>query len=155
MPSVIQINISRGGMPKLPVESARITRLGVAGDSSRNRKYHGGPNRAVCLFSIEQYDWLRSLGIDLANGSLGENFTTEGLDLQSISVGDRVRAGGCEIEITKVRTPCSNLKQWHPKLQQIIEGNSGWMAKVIEEGQVHPGDRLMVIRRATVLFPGS
>src|SRR5438477_9931304 len=95
--TLVQLNVSDGGMPKVPVPSARVTRHGVDGDYQRNKKYHGGPNRAVCIFSVELYDWLRDQRIDLKNGSVGENFTTEGLNLNALDKGDRLRVGGCLI----------------------------------------------------------
>jgi len=143
--TLVQLNVSGGGMPKLPVKSARISIDGVEGDWQKNRKYHGGPNRAICLFSVELYDWLREKGIDLKNGSVGENFTTEGLDLNQLQKGDRLRVGECLIEITDVRTPCSSLKKWDADLPELVVGRSGWVAKVIEEGTVHPGDAIEVI----------
>jgi MOSC domain-containing protein YiiM len=138
--TLVQLNVSAGGMPKLPVASAKVTRAGVEGDRQRNRKYHGGPNRAVCLFSTELYDRLRGLGIDLASGSVGENFTTTGIDLQRLKKGDRLRVGGCLIEITDVRVPCRNLKQWDEDLPELIVGFSGWVANVVEEGEVKAGE---------------
>jgi MOSC domain-containing protein YiiM len=143
--TLVQLNVSGGGMPKLPVKSARVSIDGVEGDWQKNRKYHGGPNRAICLFSVELYDWLREKGIDLKNGSVGENFTTEELDLNQLQKGDRLRVGECLIEITDVRTPCSSLKKWDADLPELVVGRSGWVAKVIEEGTVHPGDGIEVI----------
>src|SRR5689334_19241525 len=92
---LIQVNVSDGGMPKLPVLQAMVTANGVEGDRQRNKKYHGGPDRAVCIFSTELYDRLRSLGIDLAPGAVGENFTTAGIDLQKLAKGDRLKVGDC------------------------------------------------------------
>ena len=144
--TLTQVNVSEGGMPKLPVRAARVTRHGVDGDYQRNKKYHGGPNRAVCIFSEELYDWLRDKGIDLKHGSVGENFTTRGLDLNALSKGDRLRVGDvCLIEITDVRIPCSQLKKWDVDLPELIVGHSGWVAKVIEEGVVRPGDEIDVL----------
>src|ERR1700755_3406914 len=102
MPPVLtQVNVSDGGMPKLPVRAAKVTRDGLEGDWQKNRKYHGGPNRAGCIFSEERYEWLRDKGIDLKCGSVGENFTTRGLDLNQLNKGDRLRVGeACLIEIT-------------------------------------------------------
>ena len=134
-------------MPKLPVSEARVTRDGVDGDWQQNRKYHGGCDRAVCLFSTELYDWLRTEHeINLQPGYVGENFTTTGLDLQSIGVGDRLRVGDCVIEITKVRVPCKSLNQWYPRLLATIAGHSGWMARVIEPAVVRPGDRIELLQ---------
>jgi MOSC domain-containing protein YiiM len=138
-----QVNVSDGGMPKLPVLMARVTRDGLEGDWQRNRKYHGGPDRAVCIYSEELYDELRDAGIDMAPGSVGENFTTRGLDLRKLAKGDRLRvggAGGCVIEITNVRVPCRQLGNWDPELPELIVGRSGWVARVVVEGGVKPGD---------------
>ena len=139
--TLLQVNVSGGGMPKFPVLFARVTATGVDGDRQRNKKYHGGPSRAVCLYSVELYDRLRSFGIDLQPGSVGENFTTTGIDLQQLAKGDRLKVGDeCVIEITDVRVPCSNLKKWDADLPEVIVGFSGWVAKVTQGGTVRPGD---------------
>jgi len=144
---LIQVNVSPGGMPKLPVLQARVTVEGVEGDWQKNRKYHGGPDRAVCLFSTELYDRLRSLGIDLLPGSVGENFTTTGVDLQKLGKGDRLAVGGCIVEMTNVRVPCSSLKKWDEDLPGLIVGFSGWVAKVVREGFVTAGDPIEKLPR--------
>jgi MOSC domain-containing protein YiiM len=139
-----QVNVSPGGMPKFPVLSAHVSIDGIASDRQRIAKIHGGPNRAVCLYSEELYEWLRSRGVSVSNGDIGENFTTRGLDLATLKTGDRLRVGQCTIEITKVREPCSRLRKWDEDLPEIIVGHSGWMAKVIEEGAVKPGDAIEI-----------
>ncbi|QOV90273.1 MOSC domain-containing protein [Humisphaera borealis] len=147
--TVAQLNISRGGIPKLPIPAARITAEGVEGDWQKNRKYHGGPDRALCIYSEELYAWLREEGIDVTNGAVGENLTTRGIDLQKLQPGSQLQIGGddgCTIEITKVRIPCSQLKKWRGDLPELIVGRSGWMAKVVREGTVQAGDPIRVIR---------
>jgi MOSC domain-containing protein YiiM len=145
-PTLVQINVSNGGMPKISVAEAKVSRDGVAGDWQRNRKYHGGPDRAVCLFSQELYTWLAEQhGIKLQPGSVGENFTTIGVDLQTLNKGDRLRIGQCVIEITEVRVPCKSLLQWNPQLPHVIKGHSGWVAKVIQEATVRPGDEIELL----------
>jgi len=144
-----QLNSSSGGMPKRAILAAFVTANGVPGDWQHDRKHHGGPVRAICLFSEELYAWLRDdYGIDLANGSVGENFTTRGIDLDQLGPGDRLRAGDCTIEITDVRIPCRNLTQWHKDLHRIIQGRSGWVAKVVEPGDVKPGDEVELLPKA-------
>lgn len=139
--TLVRLNVSAGGMPKIPVAEAHVSRDGVAGDWQTNRKYHGGPDRAVCLFSQELYTWLADEhGIDLQPGSIGENFTTVGVDLLALRKGDRLRVGQCVIEITNVRVPCKKLLQWHPQLVKAIKDHSGWVAKIIEEATVRSGD---------------
>ena len=146
--TLTQVNVSNGGMPKLPVLQARVTKDGLEGDWQKNRKYHGGPDRAVCVYSEELYEWLRDTGVDVSNGQIGENFTTRGVDLQQLTQGDRLRVGAhCVIEITKVRVPCHQLKKWDVDLPELIVGRSGWVAKVVEEGVVRPGDAIEVLPR--------
>jgi MOSC domain-containing protein YiiM len=142
MVTLVQLNVSGGGMPKLPIREAMVTADGLPGDRQKNRKYHGGPDRAICIYSVELYDWLREEGIDLAWGSVGENFTTEGLELGRLEKGSRLRVGECTIEITNVRVPCASLKKWDALLPEMIVGRSGWVARVIEPGLVRAEDSI-------------
>jgi MOSC domain-containing protein YiiM len=149
--TLVQVNVSGGGMPKLPVPSALVTRDGVAGDWQKNRKYHGGPNRAVCLFSEELYAWLREQEVDVGNGDIGENFTTRGVDLMALAKGDRLKVGSdCVIQLTDVREPCRQLKKWDARFPKLIVGRSGWMAKVVREGEVKAGDLIEVVERESL-----
>ena len=157
MPAVLaQLNVSGGGMPKRPVLFARVTAAGVDGDRQRNRKYHGGPDRAVCLFSEELYDELRDAGVDMPAGSVGENLTIRGLDLRKLAKGDRLRVGAeCVIELTDVRVPCRQLQMWDPDLPELIVGRSGWVAKVVREGEVRAGDVIEQVPRESLSMAGG
>lgn len=148
--TLAQVNVSNGGIPKLPLLLARVTVAGVEGDWQTNRKVHGGPDRAVCIYSEELYAWLNEQGVRVANGAVGENFTTRGIDLQRLQRGDQLRVGGdggCVVQITAVRVPCHQLKTWDPDLPGLIVGRSGWMARVVTEGTVKPGDVVAVLPR--------
>jgi len=70
-------------------------------------------------------------------------------DLDSLAAGDCLRVGDCLVEITNVRIPCRNLNQWDPLLLKTIQGRSGWVAKVVEEGFVRAGDDIQVMRKGT------
>ncbi len=151
--TLAQLSISSGGILKSAIPSARVGADGVAGDWQNDRKNHGGPDRAVCIFSEELYAWLsQEHGIDLQPGSVGENFTLRGIDLQRLAVGDRLRVGQCLVQITKVRVPCYKLKRYDQKLPEVIEGHSGWMAKVIEGADVRAGEPVELVNTAS---PGS
>ena len=147
-----QLNVSRGGMPKRSITSAMVTYDGVAGDWQKNRKYHGGPHRAICLYSEELYAWLREQGIDVSNGDVGENFTTRGLDLLALVKGARLRVGGaCVVQVTDVRVPCRQLKKWGENLPELIVGRSGWVAKFVTEGEVKADDPIEVVARGGIV----
>lgn len=148
MPGIlVQVSTSKGGMPKLPVSGpAKVTVDGVDGDWQKNRKYHGGLDRAICLFSEELYDALKQKGVDgLVAGAVGENFTTRGVDLQALKKGDRLAVGDCVIQIVDVRVPCKSLKKWDAELPGLIVGQSGWVCRVVKEGVVKEGDEVSTL----------
>lgn len=107
---VASLNISAGGVPKHPVDAADVGWLGIAGDVQRNRRFHGGPDRALCLFSMDLIDALRAEGHPIAPGSTGENVTIAGLDWSALVPGVRVWLGGVEIEVTGYASPCRNIQ---------------------------------------------
>jgi len=90
-----------GGVPKLPLREARVGAEGIEGDKRR------GPRRAVIIYSLERIEGLREEGHPVAApGSLGENILVEGLEWDSLAVGDRLRIGDALIELTSATAPC-------------------------------------------------
>ena len=77
---------------------------------------------------------------------MGENFTTAGIDLDALAVGDVLAVGPCRVQVTDVRTPCRSLHQWDPRLMKAIKGRSGWVCRVLAGGTVRPGDNVVVER---------
>lgn len=150
-PYVHQISVSDGGVPKLAVPSARITIDGLAGDRQRNRKYHGGKDRAVCLFSLERIEALRAEGHTIRPGSSGENLTVAGLDWQHMAPGDQLTIGEhVRLELTSYTTPCRLNAPWFKDedfrriAQEVHPGWSRLYARVLNEGVVKPGDVVVV-----------
>ena len=94
-PYVHQINVSDGGVPKLPVLEATVSNKGVDGDRQRNLKFHGGPDRAICVYSLELIEQLQEEGHPIDPGSSGENLDARrlglGLGTTRCSVNDRPR----------------------------------------------------------------
>ncbi|MGZ3665265.1 MAG: MOSC domain-containing protein [Ktedonobacterales bacterium] len=107
---ILQINVSRGGVPKHPVEQAVVTTEGIVGDYQRDRRSHGGPTRALCLFTIEEIQRLQAEGHPIVPGSAGENITLEGIDLSTLTPGTRLTLGDeVKIELTSYTAPCDNI----------------------------------------------
>src|SRR5688572_29367807 len=88
---VLQVSISRGGVPKLPIPIARVTTLGLDGDAHREDTVHGGPHRAVCLLAMEAIERMQADGHPIEPGSAGENLTTTGIEWSLLPVGTRAR----------------------------------------------------------------
>ncbi len=87
------INVSRGGVPKQPAFDAMITAQGLAGDRQRDLRHHGGPDRAVTLFSAERIAALQAEGHPIRPGTIGENLTVSGLDWARVGPGARLGIG--------------------------------------------------------------
>lgn len=150
-PHVHQINISHGGVPKKPVLEADVTKEGIEGDWQLNRKIHGGPDRAVCLYSQDLIERLQDEGHSIEAGSSGENLTLAGLDWALLQPGVRLRIGpAVQIEIMSYTAPCDLNAQWFREgdFKRISQKtNPGWSrlyAKVLAEGVVRPGDAVEI-----------
>lgn len=139
-PTILPINISKGGIPKLPVQFLYLNIVGFDGDGHNHEK-HRTPMQAVCLQDIEKLDELRDEGYPLEAGTTGENLTMRDLHVNHLSVGTVLRfSSGVVIELTKVRKPCYVLDAIHPKLKEDVVGRCGMYAKVLHEGALHAGD---------------
>jgi MOSC domain-containing protein YiiM len=145
------INVSGGGVPKLPIAEAAITVDGVVGDRQRDRRFHGGPDRAVTLFSTERIAALRAEGHPIEAGSTGENLTLSGIDWTRATPGARVEIGEVRLEITRYATPCANITGSFAGGDIARVGhkaNPGWSrvcARVIVPGRVHVGDSVRLL----------
>ena len=152
--SVRQVSVSDGGVPKHAVQSAEVGINGVAGDRQRDLKHHGGPQRAVCIFSWEVIEQLRSQGHPIVPGSVGENLTVEGVDWPRIGPGTRlVFDGGLELEVTTFTEPCANIRESFTDLQfrrikqDLHPGESRVYARVLKAGSVRAGENFRVIEK--------
>ncbi|HHN78683.1 MAG TPA: MOSC domain-containing protein [Phycisphaerales bacterium] len=152
-----QISVSDGGVPKRAVASAVISTEGVLGDRQRDLEHHGGPDRAVCLFSAELIERLREEGHPIEPGSAGENLTITGLDWAGVCPGARLRIGGdVVLEITGYTSPCRTIAgsfaggDFSRISQKKHPGESRVYAKVVAGGMVRAGDDVRVIEGSTV-----
>lgn len=143
--TVISINVGPGGIPKRPVESIAVGFDGLEGDGHDHDK-HNTPMQAVSLLDVENLDDLRAEGFVVAPGAMGENITCRGLDVDRLSVGDRLCfTGGLEIELSKRRTPCFVLDAIDPQLKVAAAGRIGFYAKVITPAVLTPDETITVI----------
>jgi MOSC domain-containing protein YiiM len=155
---ILQINISRGGIPKHPVPCASLTPSGVEGDAWAHPHIHGGPEQAVLLMGAEDIEDLRARGYPLFFGALGENLTTTGLDRRQLRLGHRLRVGAALVELSKIRVPCATLDVYGPSIKEEIYdqqvkaadassprwGLSGFYARVLQPATVRVNDIISV-----------
>ena len=154
MPAIVtSVNASpTGGVPKPPVLFAYVHVGGVDGDKQNNLKYHGGPMRAVCLYSQDRIDALNDEGHPITPGSIGENVTIRGLDWDAMIPGVRVAIGDVvRLEVTQYTVPCSKIADSFLRADILRVGqpsNPGWSrlyTKVLAEGVVRVGDAVRIL----------
>ena len=149
---VHSIQVSPGGVPKLPVTSARVERRGLVGDEHRDRVHHGGPDRAVCVWSLEVIAVLRQEGHPIGPGDAGENLTLSGLTWSSLRPGDRLAIGDkVVLELVSYTQPCRSIQGAFLRgaFDRIYErkhpGSSRLYARVLATGMVQAGDIVRVL----------
>ncbi len=142
------------GIFKSPVNSRVALRaLNLDGDGQADLSVHGGEYKAVYCYPLEHYDyWKKELpGRDLPMGMFGENFTTEGLQQDSVHLGDRFSVGSAEVVVTQPRLPCYKLGvrfQSDDMVRRFLaSGRTGFYLAVTREGEVGAGDEIKVISR--------
>jgi MOSC domain-containing protein YiiM len=145
------INVSRGGVPKTGRPEAWISRNGVYGDNQANRKLHGGPERAVCIYALEVIRALQAEGHPVGVGTTGENLTVSGVDWQLVAPGTVWRAGEALLEVASYTAPCKTIRdsfldKRYKRISQKV--NPGWSrvyARVLEEGRVRLGGEFVAV----------
>src|SRR6476469_8273357 len=140
-------------MWKDPVDGRVAVRgVNLIGDDQADRRVHGGPDKAVYAYSVEDDAWWSGqLGHDLAPGTFGENLTVEGVDLNELVIGTPWRVGTTELEVSQPRQPCFKLG--------IRMGDAGFVDRfdqaarfgayfrIVREGDVGAGDEIEMTPR--------
>lgn len=144
---LLRVNVSNGGVPKLPVDAARITTYGVEGDRQASETVHGGPHRAVAILGMEAIRRVAAEGHPIGPGTTGENLTTEGFDVSLLRPGTRLAIGeDVVLEISQPTNPCRTIRHSFSDLRfgrlsmKVHPADSRMYARVVREGVVRPGD---------------
>ena len=148
---VVSLNRSNGGVPKRPVDEAWISIQGMEGDHQADRRHHGGPDRALSLYSLELIEQLQLDGHPITPGAVGENVTISGLDWTRMLPGARLALGNVTIELTTFAIPCKTIRE------AFVDGdftvispkvNAGWSrlyARVSSEGLLRVGAAVRIL----------
>lgn len=149
MGSVTALWRSDGGTPKDPVETAEVGFGGLVGDRQEDRKHHGRPWQALCLWSNEVIDEFRAQGHPLQPGLAGENITVTGLDWERLRPGVHLRIGDVLAEVSSYAVPCSKNRDWFVggRFDAMHHRNgpiSRIYATVLEPGHLTVGDPVLL-----------
>src|SRR5574341_567817 len=139
----------RTGICKKPVSgSIPLGFLGFQGDGVADTKHHGGPDKAVCVYSIDHYPyWKQVLGTPLPPAPFGENLSVSNLNEDDICIGDIFQAGTALLQVSQPRQPCKTLLARYGRedlIKLMVDtGYTGFYFRVLEEGVVEKGNALI------------
>jgi MOSC domain-containing protein YiiM len=149
---IFQLNYSDGGVPKRPVREAQLTSTGLACDRQAHLKFHGGPERALCLYPLEHITRLQDEGHPIFPGSVGENVTVVGLDWSALQIGSRIALGDeVIVEISSYASPCQTIAgsfidgEFKRISQKKHPGESRLYARVLQVGRLEVGQAVRVL----------
>jgi MOSC domain-containing protein YiiM len=145
----------RTGIFKDSIENARVTVEGIVGDHQADRRFHGGPEKALHQYALSSYEKIVSEFPELQGaaipGSMGENISSTCLNDATVCIGDLYRIGPVLVQVSQPRSPCwkINHKFGVEKLSIFIEQQriTGWYFRVLETGTLHVGDGIELVGR--------
>jgi len=128
-------NLFRAPKKRLPMEELREAR--VVADFGLEGCAHAQPGgkRQVLLVDRETLE-----AMELRPGVLWENITTDGLNVNSLRIGQLLRIGDARLEVTEVCTPCNQMERIRPGLRRELWGRRGMLCRVLDGGIIRPGD---------------
>ncbi|UOE57901.1 MOSC domain-containing protein [Bacillus sp. CMF12] len=140
------------GIGKEKIESAFLTKDGFLGDGVANTDFHGGPDRAVCLYPFEHYGmWEKEFKKTFCPPAFGENICAGNMLEKDVFIGDIFSLGESAIQITQGRIPCSTISKHNEEgrlLGRIVETCfTGYFFRVLKEGTVTAGSVLKLEER--------
>jgi len=151
---IASINTSHGGVPKAQVFEAFVTTDGLDRDRQHDRRFHGGPDRAVVIYSLEVIRALQREGHPIATGTTGENLTLSGVDWMTVAPGAELTIGEVRLHVTKYASPCYKIAgsfsdgDFSRISAKIHPGWSRVCARVLCEGLISIGDSVQLVNRA-------
>ena len=120
----------------------RLEQVRVAQNAGFEGCAHARPNggRQVLLVDVET---LRAM--ELEPGIIRENITTEGLRVNELAIGQILRIGEVDLQVSLVCDPCEQLEEVRPGLQKTIEGKRGMLCRVLSGGTLQPGNSIRLL----------
>jgi MOSC domain-containing protein YiiM len=126
--------------------------VNLAGDDQADRSVHGGPDKAVYAYAMEETQWWEAnTGRPLGPGAFGENLTTAGIDVSHAIVGERWAVGSTVLEVVQPRLPCFKLglRMNDPQFPRRFAhaDRPGAYLRILQEGDIGAGDQIEIVHR--------
>ncbi|WP_075981881.1 MOSC domain-containing protein [Bacillus massilinigeriensis] len=137
---------------KKRVQSAFLRKQGFIDDDVANHKYHGGADRAVCVYPFEHYaKWENEFKQSFEPPSVGENLCVTEMLEKDVYIGDTYSIGETIVQITQGRIPCDKISKHNgvdSLLSRMVEtGYTGYFFRVVQEGLIEESSQVKLIER--------
>ncbi|WP_071459828.1 MOSC domain-containing protein [Bacillus massilinigeriensis] len=147
-----QGKIEKSAIGKSQVRNAVVLKHGILDDGVANEKFHGGFDRAVCLYSYDHYSkWEQESGKFFMLPAFGENMTVSGMLEENVYIGDIYKAGSSILQISQGRIPCNTISKYNGVknlLDRVVAtGYTGYFFRVLKEGVIAQEDQLELLER--------
>jgi MOSC domain-containing protein YiiM len=140
------------GILKKPVQGRiYLDNLGFQGDGVADHRFHGGGDKAVCVYCVDHYPfWKKELKQELSFGAFGENLSVSGLIETKVHIGDVFSIGEAEVQCTQPRQPCHKLNKVFDfqgmACRVQTTGFSGYYLRVLKPGWLEAGEKIVPLQ---------
>ena len=166
-PRVVSVNVGaireiewRGGIVRTGIWKhsvdgpVLVSGVNLAGDDQSDRSVHGGRDKAIYAYAVEDYEfWSKTETFTIRPGLFGENLTVKGVDLSAALAGERWRVGATLLEVAQPRLPCYKLgiRVDDPRFVKRFQSalRPGAYLRILEEGAIEAGDTVRIVERPT------
>ena len=149
-----------GIFKKRTLDRVRVEREGIIGDEQADKRVHGGPEKAVHHYAVENYTHIAQAfprcSALLVPGSLGENISATDISERNVHIGDIFRVGSAIFQVSQPRSPCwkINHRFGEERMSVFVAQTriTGWYYRVLAAGEIQAGDSITLVGRQTDRF---
>jgi MOSC domain-containing protein YiiM len=128
-----------------------LDNLGFRGDGVADPKFHGGRDKAVCVYCVDHYSfWKKELNREILPGAFGENLGVTEWTEKTVHIGDIFKVGEAKVQCSQPRQPCHKLnKKFNFQAMACrvqTTGYSGWYFRVTQPGWVTAGVEIIRVQ---------
>ena len=148
-------NRSLTGIYKQSVEKVSVDELGIIGDIQADKRFHGGPEKALHQYALSSYEKIIKryplLHKKAKPGMIGENLSATDMNEHNVCIGDIYKVGSAILQVSSPRIPCWKIdaKFKQPDLNQFISQHrlNGWYYRVLKAGDIKLNDDFLLQQR--------
>ena len=130
-------NLFRAPRKHLPMEE--LSEVRAVGDAGFEGCAHARPGRKRQVLLVDR-ETLEAM--NLRPGIIRENITTDGLNVNSLQIGNLLRVGEARLEVSAICDPCDQMEAIRPGLRKELWGRRGMLCRVLEGGVIRRGDSI-------------